>query len=285
MEQVLYPDTIRIENRIFDFSEKTFVMGILNTTPDSFFDGGKYLDKDSALYKVEQLIKDGADFIDIGGESTRPGSIPVTIEEEIGRVIPVVIDVKKNFDVVISVDTTKAEVAKEALDHGASIINDISGLSFEPEIADHVSNNNALIILMHTTSRPIDMQQNAKYDSLIDDITDFLNISIEKALSRGVKRDNIIIDPGIGFGKTVDNNIQIIRQLRKFGELNSPILIGTSRKSFIGKILDNTDVEQRLIGSVTTAVLSGLNGASIVRVHDVKETVEALKIAQEIYVH
>ena len=182
-------------------------------------------------------------------------------------------------------DTTKAEVAKEALEHGASIINDISGLCFEPEIADHVSNKNAVIILMHTTSRPIDMQQNAKYDSLIDDIIDFLNISIEKALSRGVKRDNIIIDPGIGFGKTVDDNIEIIRDLAKFKKLNSPILIGTSRKSFIGKILDNMDVDQRLIGSVTTAVLSAINGASIVRVHDVKETLEALKIAQEINLH
>ena len=285
MERIIYPNIINIDNKIFDFTKNTYVMGIINITSDSFFDGGKYLNKENALFRTEKILKEGADIIDLGGESTRPGSKPISIDEELNRVIPVLKEIKKNFDAVISVDTTKAVVAKNALEHGASIINDISGLNFEPEIAEHVSANKAAIVLMHTTSRPIDMQKSIYYESLIDDILEILKKSIQLALNKGIDKEKIIIDPGIGFGKTVDDNIEIIKELNKFKKLGCPILIGTSRKSFIGKILGDLNVNERLIGSVSTAVLSAINGASIVRVHDVKETKQALKIIDTIYKH
>ena len=251
-------------------------------TPDSFYDGGKYNDRQRALQRISSLIKDGADIIDIGGESTRPGSIGVSEDEELQRVVPIVEAVSNEFDTVISVDTTKAAVAREALRSGASVVNDISGLTFEPALAREVSERQAAIILMHTSSRPSDMQQKTFYHSLISDITTYLLNSVRAATAAGVPRNKIMIDPGIGFGKNTAQNIEIIRNLKKFCELGFPVCLGTSRKSFLGEILEGASTEQRLIGSVCSVIISMLKGVSIVRVHDVLETVQAIKTVKRI---
>lgn len=258
-------------------------MGIVNMTPDSFYDGGKYNDPKKALGRIASLIKDGADIIDIGGESTRPGSSGVSAEEELSRVIPVIEAASEEFDTVISVDTTKAVVAEEALGRGASMVNDISGLSFEPQVARKVSEKGAAIILTHTSSRPVDMQKKTHYRSLIPDITDCLLNSAQTAVAAGVPRDNIIIDPGIGFGKTTRQNLEIIRRLEEFCQLGFPVCLGASRKSFIGEILESPLAEQRLIGSVCSVIISMLKGISIVRVHDVLETTQAIRTVKSIY--
>jgi len=258
-------------------------MGIVNMTPDSFYDGGAYNDPQKALGRIASLIRDGADIIDIGGESTRPGSLGVSTEEELDRVIPVIEAASAEFDTVISVDTTKAAVAEEALGCGASMVNDISGLSFEPQVAQKVSEKGAAIVLTHTSSRPLDMQEKTQYSSLIPDITDFLLNSAQTAMAAGVPRDHIIIDPGIGFGKTTPQNLEIIRKLGEFCRLGFPVCIGTSRKSFIGEILGSPLAEQRLIGSVCSVIISMLKGISIVRVHDVLETVQAIRTVKSIY--
>ena len=258
-------------------------MGIVNVTPDSFYDGGEYDDTRRALRRIASLIKDGADIIDIGGESTRPGSPGVSTEEELNRVIPVIEAASGEFDTVISVDTTKAVVAEEALRRGASMVNDISGLSFEPQVAQKVSESGAAIVLNHTSSRPVDMQKKTSYRSLIPDIADSLLNSTQTAMAAGVPRENIIIDPGIGFGKTTEQNLEIIRRLEEFCELGFPVCIGTSRKSFIGEILGSPLAEQRLIGSVCSVIISMLKGISVVRVHDVLETTQAIRTVKSIY--
>ena len=258
-------------------------MGIVNMTPDSFYDGGEYNNPKKALGRIASLIKDGADIIDIGGESTRPGSSGVSTEEELRRVIPVIEAAAGEFDTVISVDTTKAVVAEEALRCGASMVNDISGLSFEPQVAQKVSEKGAAIILTHTSSRPVDMQEKTQYGSLIPDITDSLLNSVQTAVAAGIPRENIIIDPGIGFGKTTGQNLEIIRRLEDFCRLGFPVCLGTSRKSFIGEILGSPLAEQRLIGSVCSVIISMLKGISIVRVHDVLETVQAIRTVKSIY--
>ncbi len=274
---------IELGSKKLDLSEKPLVMGIVNMTPDSFYDGGKYNDPEKALGRIASLIKDGADIIDIGGESTRPGSLGISAEEELGRVIPVIEAAAGEFDTVISVDTTKAVVAEEALRCGALMVNDISGLSFEPQVAQKVSEKGAAIILTHTSSRPVDMQEKTDYDSLISDITDSLLNSVETAVAAGVARENIIIDPGIGFGKTTEQNLEIIRKLEEFCHLGFPVCLGASRKSFIGEILGSPLAEQRLIGSVCSVIISMLKGISIVRVHDVLETVQAIRTVKSIY--
>ena len=258
-------------------------MGIVNMTPDSFYDGGKYNDPEKALRRIASLIKDGADIIDIGGESTRPGSLGVSTEEELGRVVPVIEAAAKEFDTVISVDTTKAVVAEEALRCGASMVNDISGLSFEPQVAQKVSEKEAAIILTHTSSRPADMQKRTRYRSLISDIKGSLLNSVQTAMAAGIPRENMIIDPGIGFGKTTEQNLEIIRRLEEFCELGLPVCLGTSRKSFIGEILGSPLAEQRLIGSVCSVIVSMLKGISIVRVHDVLETTQAIRAVKSMY--
>lgn len=274
---------IKLGSKKLDLSEKPLVMGIVNMTPDSFYDGGEYNDPQKALGRIASLIKDGADIIDIGGESTRPGSSGVSAEEELRRVIPVIEAAAGEFDTVISVDTTKAVVAEEALKCGASMVNDISGLSFEPQVAQKVSEKGAAIVLTHTSSRPVDMQEKTQYGSLIPDITDSLLNSVQTAVEAGIPRDSIIIDPGIGFGKTTGQNLEIIRRLEDFCQLGFPICIGTSRKSFIGEILGSPLAEQRLIGSVCSVIISMLKGISIVRVHDVLETVQAIRTVKSIY--
>lgn len=250
--------------------QRTHVMGILNVTPDSFYDGGRYFVTNDALKQTERMINEGADIIDIGGESTRPGSFGVSDEEELNRVIPVIKEVVKRFNVVLSIDTTKSKVAEEALGEGVSIVNDISGLKFDPGIAEVVARYRAGLVLMHTTSRPHDMQGKTQYNSVIHDITQSLAESVKLAEEKGVHPDSIVIDPGFGFGKTPDQNLLLLKHLKELLLLEKPILIGTSRKSFIEKVLGGPELsEEKLAGTATTVAIGILNSASIVRVHDV----------------
>lgn len=264
------------------FSEKTYLMGILNVTPDSFSDGGRYFDKSAAIRRANEMVEEGADIIDIGGESTRPGSEPVTLEEEISRTIPVIEALAKNIKVPISIDTYKAEVVRRALDAGASIVNDISGLRFDPEMPKIVSQYKVPVIIMHIKGTPKSMQANPQYEALIHEIMDYFRESIRLAMKSGIAEDKIIIDPGIGFGKTVDHNLEIIKNLREFTLLEKPLLVGVSRKAFIGKILGDAPASERLEGTVAAVAISILNGANIIRVHDVKEMKKAALVADAI---
>jgi dihydropteroate synthase len=263
----------------FDFSKRTYIMGILNVTPDSFSDGGKYFSKERAIDRAIQMIDEGADIIDVGGESTRPGSEPVPLEEELRRVIPVISEISKRTKIPISIDTYKSEVARQALDNGAVIVNDISGLRFDKRMVDVVSEYNSGIVIMHIKGRPKTMQINPEYNDVISEIYSYLSDSVQIAKSRGIEK--IIIDPGIGFGKRQVDNLEIIRRLREFKSLGYPILIGVSRKSFIGNIL-NLPVEERLEGTLAAVAISIWNGANIVRVHDVKEIKRVVKIIDAI---
>lgn len=266
----------------FDFLTKTYIMGILNVTPDSFFDGGKYSDRDRAIARAFQLIEEGADIIDIGGESTRPGSSPVTIDEELKRVIPVIEEIAKRVDIPISIDTYKAKVAEEAINAGASIINDISGFRFDPEMPYIAAKYDTPVVLMHIKGTPKDMQKNPQYDALIPEIIEYLRTSIVIAKNAGVRDDKIIIDPGIGFGKLPEHNLQILRDLKVFSLLGKPILIGVSRKSFIGKILNDAPPEARLEGTAAAVAVSIINGANIIRVHDVAYISKIVKVVDAI---
>ncbi len=220
--------------------------------------------------------------MDVGGESTRPGSESVSIDEELKRVIPVIKEINKKFDIPISVDTTKSKVALEALENGASIVNDISGLNFEPEIAGIVSEHNASIVLCHTSSRPVDMQSKTEYANIIEDVCNYLQNSINICEQNGINSDNIFIDPGIGFGKTVKDNLLLLKSLSQLKKLGKKILVGTSMKSFIGKTLDTDDVQMRIDGTFATTVISVLNGADVVRVHDVKKMKTAVEMTRAV---
>ncbi len=263
-------------------NSKTLIMGILNVTPDSFYDGGKYNTIKQALIHTEQMISEGADIIDVGGESTRPGSNSVSQKEELRRVIPIIDAINKNFEIPVSIDTTKSMVARQALDSGATIVNDISGLSFDPALADIVSKYEAQIILCHTSSRPVDMQKKTLYENIVEDIYNYLENSIKISEDCGILSDNISIDPGFGFGKTANHNLLLLKSLSKFKKLDKKVVIGTSMKSFIGKILQSDDIEQRILGTFATIVISILNGADIVRVHDVKKMKVAVQIADSV---
>jgi dihydropteroate synthase len=245
------------------------IMGILNVTPDSFHDGGKYFDKNIAVERAYRIRDDGADIIDIGGESTRPGSLPVPAGEEIDRVCPVIEIIAKDIGIPISVDTTKSEVARAALGAGASIINDISGLTFDRTTADAAAEYGAGMVLMHIKGRPETMQNDPRYGDLIGEICGFLDEAVRKAVAAGVDLSKIIVDPGIGFGKTLEDNYRIIRNLREFKKLGLPVLVGLSRKSLIGKLYKGS--EDRLPATIALNTVSILNGADIIRVHDVKE--------------
>lgn len=274
---------LKIKDNFHDLSSKTLVMGILNITPDSFYDGGVYKTVDDCLIRIEEMIKQGADIIDIGAESTRPGSKGISTQEELDRIMPVLESAVGNFETIFSVDTTKSIVARESLKCGVSIINDISGLNFDDKIGQYVADHGASIVLMHTPGRPEVMQQLTSYHDLIDEITGHLRRSINIALSYDIDIQSIVIDPGIGFGKTAEQNLQIIRELDKLSVLNRPILIGTSRKSFIGKLLGEFPVDNRLEGTAATVAASIINGASIVRVHDVLEMSLVVKMIDKIY--
>jgi len=266
----------------FDFSKKTYIMGILNVTPDSFSDGGLFFDRSAAIKQALQLVEDGADIIDIGGESTRPGSETVPPEEEIRRTIPVIAAIAKEINVPISIDTYKASVAQMALDAGASMVNDISGLRFDPEMTKVVSEYKVPVVVMHIKGKPKDMQIDPVYEALIPEVLDYLKGSIRIALDAGIPDDMIVIDPGIGFGKTFEQNLAIIHNLREFTLLEKPVLVGVSRKAFIGKILGDAPPGQRREGTAAAVAVSILNGVNIIRVHDVKEMARVAKVADAI---
>ncbi len=264
-----------------DFGQRTYVMGVLNVTPDSFSDGGKYFQVDKAVERALQMVEEGADIIDIGGESTRPYSRRVSAEEELDRVLPVIKALAGEVSVPISIDTYKAKVAEEALKFGASIINDISALRFDPNMGPLAAEAQVPVILMHMKGRPEDMQEDPKYQDLMGEIKEFLRNSVERAVSEGVREEMVVLDPGIGFGKTFDHNLQIIRGLRELTTLGRPILVGTSNKAFIGHILGR-DVHERTSGTMATIAISVMNGANIVRVHNVREAADTVKMADAI---
>jgi len=253
----------------FDLSRRTVIMGILNRTPDSFSDGGKYLKEEDALLRIEEMVRFGADIIDIGGESTRPGAEDVPLKDELGRVVPIIRQASARFKTPISVDTRKARVAEEALGAGASIVNDVTGLKGDAEMASVVKKYNAAVVLMHSRGTPQTMQENPVYSDLIGEIIASIGSSIDVALSHGIPREKIIIDPGIGFGKTVEHNLEILHRLKEFAVFDRPVLIGVSRKSFIGRILEK-EVDDRLEGSIAASVIAMMNGARILRTHDVR---------------
>jgi dihydropteroate synthase len=262
--------------------QRTVVMGILNVTPDSFYDGGRYAQVEAAVQRAVQMAEEGADVIDVGGESTRPGSQPVPEEEELRRVLPVIEAVRERVDVPISIDTTKSHVAERALQAGACMVNDISGLGFDPRMAAVVAHYGALCCVVHIQGTPQTMQQNPQYEDVVRDISRYFEERLARAQQAGIPRENIWLDPGIGFGKTVEHNLEILRRLREFTAFGLPILIGTSRKSFIGRILGGLPPEERLEGTAATVVIAIMNGANAVRVHDVREMVRVARMTDAV---
>ena len=252
-------------------------MGVLNVTPDSFSDGGHYFEADRAVEHALAMDRDGADIIDIGGESTRPYSKKISIAEEIDRVIPVIEALQGEISALISIDTCKSTVAEEALKAGASIINDISALRFDPGMTQIAARAGVPVILMHMKGTPGDMQNNPVYDDLINEILDFLKDAVDRAETAGIRRELTLVDPGIGFGKTFDHNLKIIRDLSRFKSLERPVLLGPSNKAFIGHILDR-EPHERDTGSMAAVAAGVMNGAHIIRAHNVKKAVETVKI-------
>ena len=258
------------------------VMGICNVTPDSFSDGGLFNEIDSAILHVDKMLKNGADIIDIGGESTKPGSEPVSAVEESRRIVPIISAIKsKHKDILISVDTYKSSVAKKAIDAGADFVNDISGLTFDDEMVYLLAQSDIPVVLMHINGKPKTMQKNILYSDLISDMKRFFTKQSEYAINSGIKENNIIIDPGIGFGKTFDHNFTLLKRLKEFEDLGFPLLIGPSRKAFIGDVL-NLPSNERVEGTIATIVAGILNGANIIRVHDVKEIKRATIVTEKI---
>ena len=264
--------------------ERTLVMAILNATPDSFSDGGKFFSETEALRQAEKLIAEGADILDVGGESTRPNSARVEAEEEIRRVVPVIEAVSKRFDIPISIDTSKSEVAEKAVGAGAEIINDVSGLQFDEKIGEISAKYKTGLVLMHLRGTFETMHKQSPVEKILHEVSRGFRQSIEKARSFGVAKDKIALDVGIGFSKTFEQNLELIANLDKLVNDFSdfPLLVGTSRKSFLGKILDAAPPDKRLQGSLASAAIAVWNGARIVRVHDVRETVETLRVVETI---
>jgi dihydropteroate synthase len=262
-------------------SKKTLIMGVLNVTPDSFSDGQKYLDKDVALEKAYEMEEDGADIIDVGGESTRPGSKQVEVEEEFKRTIPVIKSLRKKLSVPISIDTTKAIVAEAALDSGAEIINDISAMRFDQGMVKVASKHKASVIIMHMRGTPETMQKNTTYVNILSEIYQFLSERISFLLKQGIEQKRIAVDPGIGFGKGVEDNLSIVKEIGFLKSLCRPIVLGPSRKSFIGHVL-GLDVMDRLEGTAAAVTAGVLGGAHILRVHDVKEMKRVAHMADAI---
>lgn len=256
-------------------------MGVLNVTPDSFSDGGQFLDPRLAVQHALKMVEEGADIIDVGGESTRPFSGRVTADQELERVIPVIRDIRSYSDVLISIDTYKSTVAEEAYVAGADVVNDISALRFDPGMAETVGRTGMYVILMHMKGTPEDMQEEPTYQDVIGEVGSFLEERTAFAVSRGVKEEDIILDPGIGFGKRVEDNLKIIKGLRAFRNLGKPLLIGTSMKSFIGRVTD-APVLERVEGTLASVAIAVWNGADIVRVHDVARTRKAVRLVDAI---
>lgn len=277
-----YLPPLMCQKKVFDFKERPYIMGILNVTPDSFSDGGKYLDKDKAVEHGMLLANQGADLIDVGGESTRPGAVSISVKEETERVVPVIKKLQSKIQIPISIDTTKAEVAQRALDAGAEIVNDISALRFDTGMGKIVADYKVPVILMHMHGIPLTMQQEIHYDCLIDDIFTFLHHRIKIAVDSGIEQDKIVVDPGIGFGKSVDrDNFIILNCLKVFQSLGRPILVGPSRKAFIGKLLGK-DITEREEGTAAAVAIAIYNEANFIRVHNVKAMKMVVQVAAEV---
>ncbi|MCK4255290.1 dihydropteroate synthase [candidate division WOR-3 bacterium] len=271
------PSPIKLKYKTIDFSSPK-ICGILNLTPDSFYDGGIYLEKDKAVERIYQMIEEGADMIDIGGESTRPGASPVSLKEELKRVLPVIESL--NVDIPLSIDTYKSKVARECLMAGCQIVNDITGLTFDKEMKSVIRNADAACVIMHMKGTPRDMQVSPYYDDCVSEIIEWLSQRVDEVRNFGIEK--IMVDPGIGFGKrNPQDNLEIIRRLREFKQLGLPIFIGVSRKSFIGKVLDS-EKDERLEGGLAASIIAYLNGANIIRTHDVKESKQALSMVDSI---
>lgn len=265
--------------RLVELGERTLVLGVLNCTPDSFSDGGRHLASEDAARRIEEMADEGVDWIDVGGESTRPGAVPVDAEEEWRRVAPALRAAHSICpDRPVSIDTTKMEVARRAIEEGACIINDVSGLRFEPELADLAARSGAALVVMHMQGEPRTMQVAPAYRDVAEEVAVFLRQAVAEAERRGVARDRILIDPGIGFGKTLAGNLELIRSIPRLAALGYPVLLGASRKSFLGRILD-LPVEDRLEGSLAAHVAAVLAGAHVIRAHDVRATVRAVRLA------
>ncbi len=268
-------------NKINTVNSVTLLMGILNVTTDSFSDGGQFIRCEKAVERALVMVADGADIIDIGGESTRPGAKPVSQSKELQRVLPVIAGIRKRSDISISIDTTKADVAEKAIAAGADMVNDISGLQFDDTMADVVREYAVPVVIMHIKGTPLDMQKDPHYADLMQEIVAYFKERIDFCLQHGIKKDQIIIDPGIGFGKRIQDNFILLRKLQQIADLGYPVLIGPSRKSFIGLTLD-IPVNERLEGTAAAVTASVLNGAKIVRVHDVKEMKKVMTISDHI---
>ncbi|HMA53287.1 MAG TPA: dihydropteroate synthase [Acidobacteriota bacterium] len=273
--------TLEIRGRRFSLGPRTWLMGVVNVTPDSFSDGGAYFDAAKAVDRGLELAAEGADIIDVGGESTRPGSRPVPEAEEIGRVVPVIGALRLKTQALLSVDTTKAAVARAALDAGADIVNDTSAFRFDPAMPGVAARSGAGVVLMHMQGTPLTMQESPHYDDLIGEIREFLAERLRVAAAAGIPAERVIVDPGIGFGKSFDHNLEILRRQELFHELGRPLLLGFSRKAFLGRILGRPPAE-RLEGTIAAAVLSVERGAHILRVHDVGPVARAVRAAEAI---
>lgn len=265
---------MKIGNREFDVDNHTYIMGILNVTPDSFSDGGKYNEMDQALFRVEQMIKEGMDILDIGGESTRPGYAMISVEEEIGRIVPTIDGIKSRFDIPISLDTYKGKVAQAGIQAGVDLINDIWGLKYEKQMAGVIAASGKACCLMHN-------RKEADYQNFMQDMVSDLTETIHLAAKAGIAEDRIILDPGVGFAKTYENNLEAINRLEELKRFGYPLLLGTSRKSVIGLTLD-LPAQERVEGTLVTTVIAVMKGCAFVRVHDIKENVRAVKMAEAI---
>lgn len=275
--------SLKIRNHIFDWGKKTYLMGILNITPDSFSDGGEFNSLESAVAQAEVMLQNGVDIIDIGGQSTRPGAEEISLSEELKRVVPVIIQLRRFTAIPISIDTTKAAVAREAIALGADLVNDISGGTFEQEMLPTVGKLNVPIILMHTRGTPQTMEQLTQYDDVVEELIQFFQQQIERAVACGIERQNIIIDPGIGFAKNRQQNIELIQRLSEFKSLNLPLLLGVSRKSFMKDIINKDNPQERVWGTAAACCSAIANGADILRVHDLPEMYDVSRVADAIW--
>ncbi|HXF49812.1 MAG TPA: dihydropteroate synthase [Verrucomicrobiae bacterium] len=270
--------TLHFRNKVYPLGKKTYLMAVLNTTPDSFFDGGLFFDLDAAYRRASEVAEQGADFLDVGGLSTRPGSEPVEEAEELRRTVPLIEKlVKANYPIPISIDTYRSTIAEKALDAGAELVNDISGLQFDAKMPELVAKRNCPVVIMHIKGTPKTMQQNPHYDDVVEEVYQYFEERTKSAQKAGIRPENIILDVGIGFGKRFEDNLKLLYYHARFKELGFPLLLGVSRKSFIGKALNDRPAEGRLSGSLAAAAWGALSGADIIRAHDVAETADLLK--------
>ena len=273
---------LKIGDRTFNWGERTYLMGILNVTPDSFSDGGDFDNLDNALSQARDMLNNGVDIIDVGGESTRPNAVEVSIEEELDRVIPIIQKIRQESSIPISIDTTKAIVAERAIAAGADIVNDISGATFDKQMLATVARLNVPIILMHIRGNPQTMQNMTDYQDVVTEVVEFLKVQIAKAIASGISKSNIIIDPGIGFAKTASQSLELLQRLNELKVLNLPVLVGVSRKSFMRPILAKNNAKDRVWGTAAACYGSIARGANILRVHDVAEMYDVCRVADAI---